>query len=174
MPAAIPETRYARSGDVHIAYQTLGDGPLDLAFVAGFTSHCEHQWDEPELAQSLRQMASFSRLIWFDKRGTGLSDPVSAGQLSLEQRMQDLNAVLDEIGSTRTALLGASEGGPMCTLYAATYPERVSHLVLYGTWARFLRDHDYPLGVAPEAFDEIVALATAGWGRGDVLELVAP
>src|SRR3954464_5821004 len=138
MPAAIPETRYARSGDVHIAYQTLGDGPLDLAFVAGFTSHCEHQWDEPELAQSLRQMASFSRLIWFDKRGTGLSDPVSGVELSLEQRMQDLNAVLAAAGSTLRVLLGASEGGPMCTCYAATYPERVSHKVVAGTWGRFL------------------------------------
>ena len=138
--ASIPETRYVKSGDVHIAYQVLGTGPPDLVFIAGFTSHCEFQWEEPDLAQSLRRMASFSRLIWFDKRGTGLSDPVSADQLSLELRMRDLDAVLDAVGSRRAALLGASEGGPICTLYAATYPERVSHLILYGTWARFFQD----------------------------------
>jgi pimeloyl-ACP methyl ester carboxylesterase len=106
----IPETRYTRSGDVHIAYQTVGEGPPDLVFVAGFTSHCEHQWEDPALAASLRAMASFSRLIWLDKRGTGLSDPVSPDQLSMEQRMQDLNAVLDAVGSTRAALFGAFRG----------------------------------------------------------------
>jgi class 3 adenylate cyclase len=170
----IPETRYTRSGDVHIAYQTVGEGPPDLVFVAGFTSHCEHQWEDPALAASLRAMASFSRLIWLDKRGTGLSDPVSPDQLSMEQRMQDLNAVLDAVGSTRAALFGASEGGPMCTLYAATYPERVSHLALYGTWARYLRDDDYPEGLPPEAFDQIMTMATNGWGRGDMVDFVAP
>jgi class 3 adenylate cyclase len=174
-PATIvPETRYARSGDVHIAYQAFGSGPPDMAFVAGFTSHCEHQWEQPALAASLRRMASFSRLVWFDKRGTGLSDPVPADQLSLELRMRDMNAVLDAVGSSRAAVFGASDGGPMCTLYAATYPDRVSHLVLYGTWARFLQDADYPVGLPAEAFDAIVETATAGWGRGDVLGLVGP
>jgi pimeloyl-ACP methyl ester carboxylesterase len=136
-----------KSGEVHIAYQVLGDGPTDLVFVSGFTSHCEYQWEEPTLAQSLRRMASFSRLIWMDKRGTGLSDPVSPDRLSLELRMRDMNAVLDAVGSTRAALLGASDGGPMCTLYAATYPDRVSHLILYAAWARFLQDVDYPFGL---------------------------
>jgi pimeloyl-ACP methyl ester carboxylesterase len=138
--AATPETQYVKSGEVHIAYQVLGDGPTDLVFVSGFTSHCEHQWEEPTLAQSLRRMASFSRLIWMDKRGTGLSDPVAPDRLSLELRMRDMNAVLDAVGSTRAALLGASDGGPMCTLYASTYPDRVSHLILYAAWARFLQD----------------------------------
>jgi pimeloyl-ACP methyl ester carboxylesterase len=119
-------------------------------------------------------MASFSRLIWMDKRGTGLSDPVSPDRLSLELRMRDMNAVLDAVGSTRAALLGASDGGPMCTLYAATYPDRVSHLILYASWARFLQDVDYPLGLPPEAFEAIAAVATAGWGKADVLTVVAP
>jgi class 3 adenylate cyclase len=174
MAAAIPETRYTKSGDVHIAYQTLGDGPPDLVHVSGFTSHCEHQWEEPALAQSLQRMASFSRLIWFDKRGTGLSDPVSSDQLSLELRMRDMNAVLDAVGSARVALLGASDGGPWCTLYAATYPDRVSHLVLYATWARFLQDTDYPFGLPTDAWEAVAAMATAGWGKGDVLNVVAP
>jgi plasmid stabilization system protein ParE len=105
-PATIvPETRYTRSGGVHIAYQAFGGGPPDLAFVAGFTSHCEHQWEQPALAASLRRMASFSRLVWFDKRGTGLSDPVPPDQLSLELRMLDMNAVLDAVGSSRAALV---------------------------------------------------------------------
>jgi class 3 adenylate cyclase len=174
MAAMMPETRYVKSGDVHIAYQVLGDGPPDLVFVSGFTSHCEHQWEEPTLAQSLRRLASFSRLIWMDKRGTGLSDPVPPDQLSLELRMRDMNAVLDAVGATRVALLGASDGGPMCTLYAATYPDRVSHLVLYAAWARFLQDADYPFGLPPEAFEAIAAVATAGWGKADVLTVVGP
>jgi pimeloyl-ACP methyl ester carboxylesterase len=174
MAATIPETRYTKSGDVHIAYQVLGDGPPDLVFVSGFTSHCEHQWEEPTLAQSLRKLASFSRLILMDKRGTGLSDPMSPDQLSLELRMRDMNAVLDAVGSTRAALLGASDGGPMCTLYAATYPDRVPHLVLYAAWARFLQDVDYPFGLPPDAFEAIAAVATAGWGKADVLTVVAP
>jgi class 3 adenylate cyclase len=172
--ASVPETRYARSGDVHLAYQTLGDGPGDLVFVAGFTSHCEHQWEQPDLARSLRRMASFSRLVWFDKRGTGLSDPVGPDQFSLELRMRDMDAVLDAVGSRKASLLGASEGGPMCTLYAATYPDRVSHLVLYGTWARFFQDADYPIGLPPEAFEDIAELATAGWGHAGVLPVVGP
>jgi pimeloyl-ACP methyl ester carboxylesterase len=172
--AGIPETRYAPSGDIHIAYQTLGGGPGDLVFVAGFTSHCEHQWEQPDLARSLRRMASFSRLVWFDKRGTGLSDPVPPDQLSLELRMHDMDAVLDAVGSTSAALFGASDGGPMCTLYAATYPDRVSHLVLYGTWARFFQDTDYPAGLPADTFDAIVAMATAGWGHAGVLPVLAP
>jgi pimeloyl-ACP methyl ester carboxylesterase len=107
-----------------------------LVFIAGFTSHCEHQWEEPALARSLERLASFSRLIWFDKRGTGLSDPVlDVNQFTLEQRMEDLRAVLDAVGSKRAAIFGASEGGAMSALFAATYPRRVSALVLYGSWA---------------------------------------
>ena len=160
---------------MHIAYQTVGDGPFDLVFVAGFVSHCEHQWEEPSLARSLRRMGSFSRLIWLDKRGTGLSDPVSdPAQFTLEQRMEDLNAVLDAAGSERAALLGASDGGAMTALFAATYPERVSALVLFGAWARYLRAPDYPHGMPPEAQDAIVEQAMSGWGKGAVVPFVAP
>ncbi|MCH7523283.1 MAG: alpha/beta hydrolase, partial [Chloroflexi bacterium] len=131
-----PETRYAKSGDVNIAYQVVGDGPLDLVLVPGFASHLEVAWEEPSLARLLSRLASFSRLITFDKRGTGLSDRVSLNELpTLEQRMDDVRAVMDALGSDRAALFGISEGGPMSVLFAATYPERTSALVLYGAMA---------------------------------------
>src|SRR5919201_4199740 len=133
MPST-PETRYAKSGDVSIAYQVVGEGPLDLVLVPGFVSHLELDWKEPSFARFLGRLASFSRLILFDKRGTGLSDPVT--QLpTLEQRMDDVRAVLDAVGSQRAALLGVSEGGPMCALFAATYPDRTDALVIYGSYA---------------------------------------
>ena len=128
-----PETRYARSGDVNIAYQVVGEGPIDLAIVPGFISHVDLWWTIPETTAFIRRLASFCRLILFDKRGTGLSDPV-AGLSSLEERMEDLHAVLDAAGSERPALLGVSEGGPMSVLFAATYPDRVAALALYGTF----------------------------------------
>ena len=175
MPVAIPEVRYARNGDLHIAYQTLGDGPFDLIFVAGFTSHCEHQWQEPALARSLERMASFSRLIWFDKRGTGLSDPVlDANQFTLEQRMDDMRAVMDDAGSERAAVIGASEGGAMAALFAATYPQRVSRLVLYGSWARTFQAPDYPYGQPPSMFEPILEMGAAGWGHAGILPIIAP
>ena len=120
-----PETMYARSGDVNIAYQVIGDAPLDLVFVMGWVSHLEYFWREPNFARFLNRLASFSRLILFDKRGTGLSDRVPIDQLpTLEQRMDDVRAVMDAVGSERAALCGVSEGGPMCSLFAATYPEK--------------------------------------------------
>src|SRR6267143_5477004 len=128
-----PQTRYAKSGEGNIAYQVVGDGPFDLVFVPGFISHLDLQWADPRIARFLEKLASFSRLILFDKRGTGLSDPV-AGPSSLEERMEDLHAVLDAAGSERCALLGVSEGGPMSVLCAATYPDRVAALALYGSF----------------------------------------
>src|SRR5690349_2904467 len=129
-----PKTQYARNDDVNIAYQVIGDGPIDLAIVPGFISHLDLWWTIPETTAFLHRLATFSRLILFDKRGTGLSDPV-AGPSTLEQRMEDLRAVLDAVGSERCALLGVSEGGPMSILCSATYPERITSLVLYGTFA---------------------------------------
>src|SRR5688572_29355497 len=127
----VPETRYALSGDVNIAYQTLGDAPLDLVFVMGWVSHLEYFWREPSVARFLRRLATFSRLILFDKRGTGLSDRVPIDQLpTLEQRMDDVRAVLEAVGSERAAIIGISEGGPLSALFAATYPERTSALVM--------------------------------------------
>jgi pimeloyl-ACP methyl ester carboxylesterase len=131
-----PETKYVKSGDVYIAYQVVGDGPRDLVLVPPFVSHVELYCEEPYLARFLNRLASFSRLIMFDKRGTGLSDRVSHTALpDLEQRMDDVRAVLDAVGSQRAALFGPSEGGPMSALFAATYPERTTALILYGTFA---------------------------------------
>lgn len=165
----VPEIRYVKSDGVHIAYQMLGDGPIDLVFVSGFTSHAEHQWEEPSVARFLLRLASFSRLIWFDKRGTGLSDQVPANEHFLDLRMEDLIAVLDGVGAERVALLGASEGGPTCILFAATSPERVSHLVLYATWARFLQDVDYPIGVPQESAEPMLEMLSGLWARARAL-----
>jgi pimeloyl-ACP methyl ester carboxylesterase len=135
--AVAAETRYAKSGDVHIAYQVVGDGPVDLVFVPGWITHVELAWDDPFEAAFRRRLASFARLIVFDKRGTGLSDRVPVDQLPiLEERMDDVRAVMDAAGSERAALLGVSEGGAMSALFAATYPERTAALILYGSFAR--------------------------------------
>jgi class 3 adenylate cyclase len=139
-----PKVRYARSDNVNIAYQVIGDGPFDLVLVPGFISHLDLDWDEPRSAYFLRRLASFSRLIRFDKRGTGLSDR-PGGLPDLETRMDDVRAVLDAARSERAVLFGYSEGGPMSVLFAGTYPERTSALVLYGTYAkRRDPDNDYP------------------------------
>jgi len=143
------EVRYARSGDVNIAYRVVGDGPFDVVFVPGTTSHVDFVAEVPAIRAIFDQMASFSRLIFFDKRGTGLSDPVDAGT-PLEVRMDDVRAVMDAAGCEHAAVMGVSEGGPMSILFAATYPERAWALVLYGAYARELWAHDYPWGT-PEA-----------------------
>jgi len=146
-----PETRYAKSEDVHIAYQVVGDGPIDLVEVPGWLSHLEYSWEEPRVARFLLRLASFSRLIRFDKRGTGLSDRVSISELpTLEQRMDDVRAVMDAVGSERAALFGASEGGPMSILFGATYPERTTALVLYASYAWRGWSPEYPWGRTDE------------------------
>src|SRR6185436_65935 len=168
-----PETHYARSGDVNIAYQVVGDGPFDLVFVMGWVSHLEFFWKEPSFARFLRRLASFSRLILFDKRGTGLSDRMSALP-TLEERMDDVRAVMEAVGSERAALLGVSEGGPMCSLFAATYPGKTSALVMIGTYAKRLWDPDYPWAPTVENrgmfFDEI----RDHWGGPVGIEVRAP
>jgi pimeloyl-ACP methyl ester carboxylesterase/DNA-binding winged helix-turn-helix (wHTH) protein len=158
--ARAPETRYVRSGEVNIAYQVVGEVPLDLVFVMGWVSHLEYFWTEPSFARFLTRLASFARLILFDKRGTGLSDRVPITELpTLEQRMEDVHAVLDAVGSKRAALCGVSEGGPMCSLFAATYPERTAALIMIGTYAKRIRDAEYPWAPKVEErkhfFDEI-------------------
>ena len=127
-----PETRYAKSGDVHIAYQVVGDGPFDLIFVPGFVSNVEIAWESPGQAHFFSRLAAFSRLILFDKRGPGLSDR-HVGIAHLEERMDDVRAVMDAAGSERAALFGVSEGGGMSLLFSATYPERTRALTLYGS-----------------------------------------
>ncbi|HYZ84580.1 MAG TPA: alpha/beta fold hydrolase [Bryobacteraceae bacterium] len=160
-----PTTRYARSGDVNIAYQVLGDGPLDLVFVMGWVSHLEYFWKEPSFARFLRRLASFSRLVLFDKRGTGLSDRVPIHALpTLEQRMQDVRAVLDAVGSERAVICGVSEGGPMSALFAATYPERTSALIMIGTYAKRVRDAEYPWGPTAEERDAFLEEIETHWG----------
>jgi pimeloyl-ACP methyl ester carboxylesterase/class 3 adenylate cyclase len=169
-----PGTRYAKSGEVNIAYQVVGDGPLDLVFVPGFISHLDLQWADPRIARFLNQLASFSRLILFDKRGTGLSDPV-ASPASLEDRMDDVRAVMEAVDSERAALLGFSEGGPMSVLFAATYPERTRALILCGSFATGSLDPDDSPGGRRwvEAFRPLFDLGEQ-WGEGRTLGVFAP
>jgi len=162
----LPETRYARSGDVHIAYQVVGSGAIDLVLVHGWVSHVEAAWDWPPVAQVLRRLASFSRLIVFDKRGTGLSDRVADRDLpTLEQRMDDVRAVMDAAGSERAALVGISEGGPMAALFAATYPQRTTALVMYGSYARWVRAPDYPWAMSREEHERAIEAYRTAWGK---------
>ena len=159
-----PETRYARSGDASIAYQVLGDGPFDLVFVPGFVSNLEVGWELPALARFYERLASFSRLILFDKRGTGLSDRVG-GVPPLEVRMDDVRAVMDGAGSERAAVMGISEGGPMTLLFAASHPERTIAAVVYGSsHPKAVRTPDYPWAATAEDWDSWIADAEANWG----------
>ena len=155
--------QYARSGDVNIAYQVCGNGPVDLVFVMGWVSHLEYYWKEPSFARVLSRLASFSRLILFDKRGTGLSDPVTRVP-TLEQRMDDVRAVLDAVGSRRAVLLGVSEGGPMCSLFAATYPGQTEALIMIGTYARRRRAPDYPWAPSREQQEAFFREIVDNWG----------
>jgi pimeloyl-ACP methyl ester carboxylesterase len=171
----IPETCYAKSGGYHIAYQVLGNGPLDLIFIPGFVSHVEHAWDDPQLARFYTRLASFARLILFDKRGTGMSDPVPVQQLpTLEERMDDARAVMDAAGSKRAALLGVSEGAALSLLFAATYPDRTVAVTLIAAYARRAWAPDYPCGVTSVDFSAALEQVEAGWGKGVRLDLYAP
>ena len=164
-----PQTKYAQSGDVSIAYQAVGEGSFDLVFVMGWVSNIDEFWTDPPFARFLNRLASFSRLIVFDKRGTGLSDRVDERQLpTLEQRMDDVRAVMDAAGSHRAALLGVSEGGPMCALFAATYPERTAALMTFGSYARTLATDDYPWGRSAEAQQAGLDQIRSGWGNSPV------
>ena len=168
-----PETRYARSGDVSIAYQVIGEGPFDLVFVPGFVSHLEYLLEDPRVRRFLERLASFSRLICFDKRGTGLSDR-AVSIPTLEQRMDDVRAVMDAVGSERAALFGISEGGPMSVLFAATYPERTIALALYGTFVRTVWAPDYSWARRPEEWEARIRSVRDTWGTGAPATLFAP
>lgn len=170
-----PETRYARSGGVNIAYQVVGNGPLDLVYVMGWVSNLDYFWEEPSYARFLTRLASFSRLILFDKRGTGLSDRVHESELpTLEQRMDDVRAVMDAVGTPRAALFGVSEGGPMCVLFAATFPERTSALVMYGSYAKRIWARDYPWAPTPQVRQKFFDAIQEGWGGVVDLATLAP
>lgn len=170
----VPETRYAKSGDCHIAYQVVGEGSLDVVFIPGFVSHLEHAWDEPRFAHFYRRLASFSRLILFDKRGTGMSDPVPIQQLpTLEQRMDDVRAVMDAAGSQRAALVGVSEGGPLNLLFAATHPDRTVAMVIIGSFARIAWAPDFAFGTKPDVWRALLERMEQGWGQGVLLSAFA-
>src|SRR3954465_13105453 len=168
-----PETRYARSGDVHVAYQVFGEGELDVVLVNGFVTHVELVWEHEPAARLLEGLASFARVMTFDRRGSGLSDPVSEAP-TLEERMDDVRAVMDAAGSERAALVGLSEGVPMSILFAATYPQRVQALVCWGGMARSTEDVDYPWAAPAEALIESGReLVIPHWGEGAIIELAA-
>lgn len=165
--SGVPETKYARiADDSYVAYQVVGDGPIDLVYTSGWFGHVEAQWDYPALARFLQRLASFTRLICFDRRGHGLSDPVDFDNITLEQWMDDVRVVMDAAGSERAALLGSGEGGPMSVLYAATYPERTSALVLLSTSASMLRREEYPWGMPPSVQQAVIAgVQRSYWDR---------
>jgi pimeloyl-ACP methyl ester carboxylesterase/DNA-binding CsgD family transcriptional regulator len=169
-----PTTRYARSGGVHVAYQVVGDGPLDVVFVPPWVSHLETIWEDPGFAHMCRRLASFARLVMLDRRGVGLSDrvPVTGG---LETTLEDIRAVMDAAGSERAAIFGGDVGsGQACALFAARVPERTRALILYGTFPRATAAPDYPYGSSREAIERAIARIEAGWGGSFLLEQVAP
>ncbi|HEX7265299.1 MAG TPA: adenylate/guanylate cyclase domain-containing protein [Candidatus Dormibacteraeota bacterium] len=170
-----PQTRYARSGDLSIAYQVLGSGPFDLVFVHGWVSHLDLQWEEPHLAAFLSRLASFARLIILDKRGTGLSDRVALSELpTLEQRMDDLRAVMDAAGSESASVFGTSEAGAMCLLFAATYPQRVRSVLTFGSYAKRIRSADYPWAPTREEREAAYTEVLETWGRSTGMESIFP
>src|SRR3954453_8119327 len=163
-----PMTQYAKSGDVHIAYQTFGAGPINVVMVPGFVSNVENYWEQPDFARFLRRLSSYARVVTFDKRGTGMSDRV-AELPGLDQRMDDLRAVMDAAGMEQASLLGISEGAPLAVLFAATYPERCRALALYGSFSRF--SYWFPSDEALANFFDYVEKA---WGTGGSIQRFAP
>lgn len=170
----MPETRYAKAADgVHVAYQVFGEGPIDLVIVPGFISHLEVLWENPAFARINRRIGTIGRVITFDKRGTGLSDRTDRLP-DIDQRMLDLQAVIDEVGAERPSIVGISEGGAMAIVYAATFPERVRSLVLYGSFALPVMTDDHPIGAPPEAFHAMGSYLEPKWGTGVGLSAWAP
>lgn len=174
-PVTHSRVSYARSGHVNIAYEVVGDGPVDLVFVMGWVSHLEYFWNEPSFARFLRRLSGMARLILFDKRGTGLSDRVSINELpTLEQRMDDVRAVMEASGSESAVLLGVSEGGPLCSLFAATHPARTEALIMIGSYARRMKAPDYPWGVTQQERDAFCQTILDDWGGPVGIEERAP
>ena len=169
----VPEIKYAKNNGIHIAYQIVGSGPIDLVLVPGWVSNIEIFWEEPNAVRFLRRLSSFSRLILFDKRGTGLSDKICYTP-TLEERMEDVRTVMDAVQSKRAALVGYSEGGPMCSMFAATHPDRTLSLVMIGSFARRIKTSDYPFGITPEQYAFFLDQIEKKWGDGVGLESRAP
>lgn len=173
----IPPVNYVKSGDLYIAYQVLGEGKgkTDLILLPGWISHLEVAWEQPRWVNTFRRLSSFCRLILIDKRGTGLSDRVSLNNLpTLEQRMEDIHAVLDAVDSTSVVLYGISEGGPLCMLFAATYPERCAAMVIYGSWARAFKAPDCDWGFDSDEFEKLLTSIEPNWGKGAAVNVIAP
>ena len=171
----VPETRYARLGDLHLAYQVLGEGPPDILLLDQWFGHVDAQWDVPPLAELRERLASFGRLIMFDKRGTGLSDPIPTSSLpTLEEFMADIPAVLDTVGSERPAMITNIGGGILAMPFAAAHPDRLSSLILVDCFARFLEAPDYPFGTPVADLDPAVEIAEGDIGRGVMVDLFAP
>ncbi len=170
-----PETRYARNGDISIAYQVIGDGPIDLVLFGTFVSHVELIWENPDAADFLQRLASFSRLIIFDKRGVGMSDPMTLmAPPTLEERLGDVKAVMDAAGAEQAALFGSSEGAQLAALFATTYPERTRAIIMLSSFARIRRSDDYPIGIPSEVLEQTTEFLTGHWGEPGNLELVLP
>src|SRR2546421_830144 len=172
-PIERPETRYAKSGDINIAYQVIGEGPIDIVYVPGWVSHLEYAWESPLVANFYLRLASFSRLILFDKRGTGLSDQ-STDMPTLEQRMDDVRAVMEAADSSRAVIFGMSEGGSMSVLFAATYPERTIGLVGFGLFAKRIWDAEYPWAPTPEQRQKFFDAIEHEWGGPIGIDDIAP
>jgi pimeloyl-ACP methyl ester carboxylesterase len=168
-----PRTQFTKSGKVSVAYQVLGDGPIDLVFAQGWLSNVEYAWESPDYARFFTRLADFSRLIRFDRRGMGMSDR-DVEQSTLEERVDDIRAVMDAAGSERAALLGVSEGGYMSLMFAATHPERTAALVLYGAYARASWAPDYPWGERPGSHEAFLASMERSWGGPFNLDEGAP
>src|SRR5579863_1115926 len=167
-----PETRYVAVGDADVAYQVLGEGPSDLLLFIGLGSHVEMAWDDPDIADFFRRLASLRRLILLDRRGTGASDGVPRNAIpTWEERTDDIESVLDAVGSQRTSILATTDGGPIAILYAAAHPERVDSLVLCNTSARYLVADDYPIGFTPEALDFVIEFLRTNWGTPEFLSV---
>jgi pimeloyl-ACP methyl ester carboxylesterase len=168
-----PKTSYAKCGDLHIAYQVIGEGPVDLLYAQGWLSNVEYAWESPDYARFLTKLSRFARVIFFDKRGTGMSDR-EVGAPTLEQRSQDINAVLDAVESERAAVLGVSEGGAIASVFAASFPERVSHLIVFGSRPRYTWAPDYPFGLQEDDVEAAVAYFVENFGEPFSLETGAP
>jgi class 3 adenylate cyclase len=170
----VSEVAFARSGDVHIAYATMGDGPIDLVYVQGAYTHLEVERELPVFRRYCERLAEFTRLILFDKRGMGMSDRVP-GATPLDERMDDIRAVMDAVGSESAAIMGESEGGPLAILFAAAHPERTRALILQGAEVRERKDDDWPFGEStPEEMEAYLASIPERWGRGLGISFIVP
>jgi class 3 adenylate cyclase len=171
---AAPSTRYARSGDIHLAYQVIGDGPRDVVLSLDWASHLEVLWEQPFVQELLSSLARFSRVIWFDMRGVGLSDRLLDGGVAAEDWMEDVAAVMDAAGSARASLVAHGHAAQMALMSAATHPDRIESLVLINGFARFARDDDYPAGVPRAAADAVLGQISETWGQGTMAAALGP